>query len=375
MRTLLGALALAASFVHGSGHAGQVQTLYTSPAHQRIQAFAQDGELVAWFEPSAAKCNAVWVWQLGSVKEPLPAQGSSYHNVTCRWQVPTGSPVGLAVASDSRSTAVLWTLRESAAQALKFDYVLGATVANPNERRFQQVAHGRRGSGFWLGGVAGNDGVLLYSVVEVQYVDQVACLTTPTQAGACNLKVTGGGVYRIVGRKPPLPVKGAGAAVRLAVAGSRVAYVPAAGAALSDGHPFASPNVPVEIRNVATGTRIASVAPNGTPIAIGLSATVLAILGHTGNGLVLSWYSARSGKLLDFVTVPKATAPVLATGRSSIVYRVGRKIYSVDVRSHHVRTVAKAAGTPIGLSLAGNRLAWAEDVGGRGRIRAITIAR
>ena len=46
MRMLLGALAIAASIVHGSAHTGQVQTLYTSPEHQRIQAFAQDGDLL-----------------------------------------------------------------------------------------------------------------------------------------------------------------------------------------------------------------------------------------------------------------------------------------------------------------------------------------
>jgi hypothetical protein len=373
MRMLLGALALAASFVHGAAHAGQVQTLYTSPPHQRIQAFAQDGELLAWFEPSASKCNAVWVWQLGSAKEPLPAQGAKFHNVTCRWQVPALSPVGLAIASNHGATAVLWTLREAASQALRFDYVLGATVANRNERRFQQVAHARHGAGLWLGGVAGGDGTLLYSVVQVQYLDQVACLTSPNKAGACDLKVAGGGIYRIVGRKPPLPVKGASPAVELSVAGGRVAFVPAAGAALADGRPFASGALPIEIRDVSTGARVASVAPNGAPIAVSLSTTVLAVLGHTANGLVLSWYSAANGKLLDFVTVPKTTAPVVAAGLREVVYRVGRSIRAVDIRTHRVRLVTKAAATPIGLSLAGNRLAWAEDVDGRGRIRAITL--
>jgi hypothetical protein len=371
MRMLLGALGLAATFMHGSVRPGLVHTLYTSPPNQRIQAFAQDGERLAWFEPGGGRCNAVWVWQLGSAQVPLPAQQA--RNVTCRWQVPKGSPVGLAIASNEGSTAVLWTLREAAAQALKFDYVLGATVSDPKERRFQQVAHARHGSGLWLGGVAGGDGSLLYSVVQVQYLDQVACLTTPSKRGACDLKVTGGGVYRILGRKLPTRVKGASPAVLLAVAHGRVAYVPAAGAALADGHPYASPDLPVEIRDVASGARIASVAPNGTPIAIGLSSTVLAILGRTANGLVLSWYSAQNGNLIDFVTVPKTTAPVVAAGTTAIVYRVGLSLRSVDVRTHHVRVITKAAATPVGLSLAGTRLAWAEDVDGHGRIRAVTV--
>lgn len=371
MRMLLGALGLAATFLHGSAHPGQVQTLYTAPPDQRIQAFAQDGARLAWFEPGRSRCNAVWVWQLGSAQFRMPTQQT--RNVTCRWQVPADAPVGLAIASNDGSTAVLWTLREAEAQALRFDYVLGATVSDPQERRFQQVAHVRHGSGLWLGGVAGGDGALLYSVVQVQYVDQVACLTTPDKPGACDLKVSGGGIYRIIGRKLPTAVKGASPAVLLAVANSRVAYVPAAGAALTDGHPYASPGLPVEIRNVDSGDPVASVSTNGTPIAISLSDTVLAVLARTANGLVLSWYSAQDGKLMDFVTVPKTTSPVVAAGTKDIVYRVGMSLRAVDVATHKVRSIARAASTPVGLSLWGERLAWVENVGGRGRIRAITL--
>src|SRR5579862_7614987 len=128
MRMLLGALALAASIVHSTTRAGQVETLYTTPAHRTIAAFAQDGGLLAWFEPSTKSCNDVWLWQIGSAKQSLPAQGPGYHNVTCDWQVPPSSPVGLAVAANGGAPALLWTLHESAAQALKFDYVIGATV-------------------------------------------------------------------------------------------------------------------------------------------------------------------------------------------------------------------------------------------------------
>ena len=34
---------------------------------------------------------------------------------------------------------------------------------------------------------------------------------------------------------------------------------------------------------------------------------------------------------------------------------------------------AVAAATPIGLSIAGRRIAWAENVGGRGRIQSVTV--
>jgi hypothetical protein len=373
MRMLLGALALAASLAHTATHAGQVQTLYTSPAHQRIDAFAQDDGLVAWFTPGVAKaCNAVWVWELGSVKQQLPAQGSRYHNVTCTWQVPADSPVGLAVAANGGSPALLWTLHEAASRAVKFDYVLGATVAGPNERRFQQVAHTTNGVGLWLGGLAGSDGTLVYSVAQVQYKDQVACLSTPSAPGACDFEVSGGGIYRVVGRKQPVLVHGAPPAIEVAASGNDVAYV-AAGGANAAGQPLPSPDVPVEVRDVQTGALLASITPTGTPLAIGLKGNVLALLSRSGKGLSLDWYDVRTGDSSGSVTPPTQTAPELSVGESAIVFRVGRSIRAADIGTGQIRTLATASSTPIGLSVAGNRVAWAENVGGRGRIRALTL--
>jgi hypothetical protein len=376
MRMLLGALALAASILHTATRAGQVQTIYTSPAHRTIAAFAQDGQLVAWFAPKNAKgCNEVWLWQLGSARQPLPAEGAKYRNVTCGWQVPAASPVGLAVAGNGGAPALLWTLHESAAQAVKFDYVLGATVSDRRERRFQEVAHANHGAGLWLGGVAGSGGTLVYAVAQVAYMDQVACLSSPKEPGACALKVTdGGGIYRIVGRKAPMRIAGAKAAVLLAASSNDIAYVPASGAATADGRPLASAAVPVEVLDADSGSRVASVSVQSTPVAIGLSTTVLAVLGRSAGRLILDWYDVPTGKPLGTLTLPPGAAPALSVGDDTIVYRVGRSIRAVTIHGKRVRAVARAAGTPIGLSIAGNRIAWAENVAGRGRIRAVTLA-
>jgi len=373
MRMLLGAIALAASFATTDSHAGQVQTLYTSPAHHPIAAFAQDGGLVAWFAPDPHGCNLVWLWQIGSAQQRLPAQGAGYHNVTCRWQVPAGSPVGLAVAENSGAPALLWTLHESASRALRFDYVLGATAHDPNERRFQEVAHASHGAGLWLGGIAGSGNTLVYSVAQVAYKDQVACLSTPTAPGACELKVTGGGIYRIVGRRAPLSIKGAPAAVEVAASGDNVAYVAAAETAAVDGQPVASPSDPVEIRNAVTGALMTSIEPSSTPVAIGLSANVLALLGRAAGRLVLDWYDVQTGKSLGTLRLAPGAEPSISVADHAIVFRVGLSIRAVDVQSNTVTTVAKAAATPVGLSIAGDRVAWAENVRGRGRIRAVTL--
>jgi hypothetical protein len=375
MRTLLGALALAASILHSSTRAGQVETLYTGPAHRTIAAFAQDGGLVAWFAPTVTKgCNEVWLWQLGSVRQPLPAQGVKNHNVTCGWQVPAGSPVGLAVAGNGGSPALLWTLHESAARALKFDYVLGATVADTRERRFQEVAHASHGAGQWLAGVAGSGSTLVYAVAEVAYKNQVDCLSAPEAPGACDLKIVGGGIYRVVGRSAPVPIDHAPASVAVAASGGDIALVPAVGTSAADGRPLASPDAGVEVRDAVTGSVVTSVSPNGTPIAIALSGGTLAVLSRFAGKLGLSWYDPPTGKELGSMTVPAATAHALSAGDGLIVFRVGRSIRAVDTATKRARTVAKAAATPIGLSIAGRRIAWAENLDGHARIRAITLA-
>lgn len=375
MRMLLGALALAASIVHTGTRAGQVETLYMSPPHQPIAAFAQDGSLVAWFAPGTTpSCNEVWLWQLGGAQERLPAQGPTNRNVTCGWHVPAGAPVGLAVADNGGSPALLWTLHESATQSLRFDYVLGATVSDRTERRFQQLAHGTHGPGLWLTGVAGSGSTLVYAAAQVAYKDQVDCLTSPNTPGACDLEVVGGGVYRVVGRKLPQPIKNVPPSVEVAASGNDVAFVPATGSSPTDGHPFAAPNASIEVRTVDMGTFVASVSTDAAPEAIALSSSMVAVLGRVGDKLVISWYSLPDGGPLGNVSVPATTAPEISASEDAIVFRVGHSIRIVDVKTQKVRTVATATSAPIGLSIAGTRIAWAENVAGRGRIRAITLA-
>jgi len=374
MRTLLGALALAASILHSSARAGQVETLYTGPAHRTIAAFAQDDGLIAWFAPNSKGCNDVWVWQLGGAQQHLPAEGSGYHNVTCGWQVPAGSPVRLAVAENGGSPALLWSLHETAAQSLKFDYVVGATVHDPLERRFQEVAHANHGAGLWLAGLAGSGSTLVYAVAQVAYKNQVECLSAPQEPGACDLKIAGGGVFRVVGRKAPVPVKHAPAAVLVAASGPDIALVPAVGTSTTDGHPLASPNDAVEVRDAVTGSVVTSISPDGTPVAIALSESALAVLSRSAGTILLSWYDPTSGNELGSLKVPAATNPELSAGDGTLVFRVGRSIRAVDTATKHIRTIAKAAATPVGLSIAGKRIAWAENIGGRARIRAFTLA-
>ena len=378
MGMLITAIALAASLVQA--HAApptrelaarrQVpQTLYTLPSGT-IQAFAQDRQLIAWFSPSTKACNAVWVRSLDNgALVRLPNETSSAANVTCRWDV--APPVNLALAG----TDALWTLREKQA-TLPFDYVLGAGVSDTRERRFQEVAHAKRGAGLWLGGLAGDSAgagagavsTLAFGTAEVQYVDEIACLS----GGSCEMKIAGGGVYQVVGRKPPALIPNTHAAVAVSVSGSTLAYVPAADAG-ARGKPLAAADLPIEIVDVDNGTSIASVSPEGTPIAIALTPHVLVTLERTTDGLSLAWYSATTGTGIGSVSVPANTIPTITANDQVAVFRVGRFLHVLTFASGHSKTVAQTVGQPIGVSLEGNRLAWAENVAGRGRIRALYL--
>ena len=382
MGTLITAFALAVSLAHSPAFqparqlaaVGQApQTLYNPSG--TIQAFAQDGTSIAWFSASTKNCNAVWVLSLAnSARSQLPDESAAARNVTCRWDV--SPPVNLALAGPD----ALWTLKDTQA-TLPFDYVVGSGVVDDRvERRFQEVAHAKSGTGLWLGGIAGdsagagagapNVSTLVYATAAVQYVDEIACLS----GGSCKTQLSGGGVYRVVGRPPATLIPNTQGAVAVAVSGSTVAYVPAA-ATGKNGRPVAAADVPIEIVDADTGAPISHVSPGGTPVAIALAPHVLVTLERTTAGLKLAWYSysTTTGTRIGSIAVKSATAPEITANDQIAVFRVGRFLHLLTFATGHSRTVAETVGRPVGVSLEGSRLAWAENIHGRGRIRALFV--
>jgi len=349
------------SLLAGGGAAGpHLQTLYKSPSGP-IAAFAQDGSLLAWFEPGKQSCNRVQLLSLDGVRVTLPNQSPGNQNVTCRWNV-TG-PVRLALGG----THALWSLLEQA--PVPYDYVVGASVSDRRERRFQEIAHGDRGAGLWLGGVAGDGPTLAYATVAVGYVNQLACLS----GGDCRLRVTGGSVLRVVGRRY-VPITGIGPTIDIAASGTRIAYIPAGRAVASDGRPLPSSDRPIEVRDAQNGGFVSRVEPTGVPERVALSAHVLAVLERTSRGPLVEWFdAAHGGQRLGAVRLPRTAADELSASDQLIAFHVGRSLRAIDLATHKVRVLAEAASTPIGLSLEGSRLAWAENIKGRGRIRALFV--
>ena len=363
MRVLLAAaVALVAALSSVAGAAPRTQTLY-SLANGTIAGFAQDGGIIAWFTPGGKACNAVHVKQLDNgLNVDLPKQGDA-NNVTCKWAAGR-APVSLAIASAEPN--LLWTLHQNA--PLEFDYLVGAGVRDPRERRFQQLAHTTHGAGLWLGGVAGDDSTLVYGVTSVDYVDEAGCLAG-TDTCALEIVQQGGGVFRVVDGQRVKLIPGTSGAVAVAASGSRVAYV-AASSLAKDGKPLAAANLPIEVVDSISGHMISSITPQGTPIAMALSTHVLATLERTPLGLRLAWYSPSTGSPVGSVPVAIATSPSLSVSDRLAVYHVGRSIRAVDIATGRVRTLVSAAAPPIGLSVDGNRVAWAENLKHGARIRA-----
>ena len=363
MRVLLAAaVSLAAAAVSAAGATPRTEILY-SRASGTISAFAQDDRLIAWFTPEAKGCNAVHVRSVfNGLKVDLPKQRDS-HNVTCTWTV-AGSHVTLAIAGATSN--VLWTLHESS--PLQFDYLVGAGAGDRRERRFQELAHTNRGNGLWFGGVAGDGKTLAYAVTSVDYEDEAGCLAGTS---SCAMKIAGGGVYRVVGRQPPKLVPGTThGAVAIAAGAGRIAYV-GTGSITKRGRPTAGGDLPIQIVDAVGGHVVSRVQPQGTPIAIALSAHVLATLERTPLGLRLAWYAPSTGSPIGSVPVAIATSPELTVSDRVAVFHVGRSIRAVEIATGRVKTLITAAAPPIGLSIEGARLAWAENLKHGARIRAL----
>src|SRR5207245_5727501 len=129
----------------------------------------------------------------------------------------------------------------------------------------------------------------------------------------------------------------------------------------SRGQPVAGGDIPIQVVDAADGHVVASVQPQGTPIAIALSTHVLAALERTPLGPRLAWYAPSTGSPSGSVPVSIATSPELTVSDRLAVFHVGRSIRAVEIASGRVKTLITSAVPPIDLSVEGTRVAWAEN--------------
>ena len=336
--------------------APQPTTVVHAPAP--VRALAQDGGMLGWLGGDGKKCNGVHLLG-GGHTSVLPQPPNS--SMTCHWAISNGA-VHLAVAADAN--AAIWTLHEK-----RSDFVMAAQVGG-KEIEVDRLAHADS-TGWWLGGITGGGSTLAYSAVDVEYVDPLAC----GSGGSCKKKIAGGGIDLVTagqtaGQKKALP--GAGPALDPAVSNGRIAYIPATTVA-KDGSPASSSGAVVQVRDASNGTLISRAKPVGVPLAVGLSAHVLAVLSRNVHFLRLSWFDPATGHKLGGVGVPVQTAPLLAVNDQFVVYRFGRTLRALVLATRHSHPLGKTAPQYLGLSLDAGRLVWAENHSTYGLLRALSL--
>ena len=244
-----------------------------------------------------------------------------------------------------------------------------ATVALDDRRvtRLGAATEGPSYEGAFLVGLGGDGRTLAYARTNVRMTDN-SCLGDRVP---CRWQIVGGAVARISGRRQ-VRVANVGPVVLMAVAAGRIAVVPAA-LRLRSRDFFIPARTPtrVEIRDATTGAVRRRISVRGRVVALALSTQTVAVLVERRGSQAVERYDARTARRLGAIAVARDVVPELAVGGRTVVYRDEQTISIVD-GGGQTRTV-EAASTPVGLSIEGRRVAWAETVAGRGRIRAVTL--
>lgn len=365
MRALgLTAALLAGSLLGGGtaeGVAGAPRTLVL--AKGPIAAFAQDGRRIAWASADPGP-GCVWRVRVRDLAAGRQYRVNTDGGSTCRSDTgfDLSHPTSLALARER----ALWTLFDQGNNTY-IRVVTGAPGAG-REVVLEELVHANSQyeEGDHLSGLAGDAGTLVYGKVGVGVQGPPDCDIEDT----CDVVLDGGGVQRVSGgAAAAVPV--APPPVAVAASGGRIALVVArvVGPPVGAGAPAR-----VEIRNATSGALVSAFVPAGRPVAVALSGARLALLVRAGAGRRILRYST-AGALLGSRSVPSTVNGISMSG-GRVVFSVGRSI-RLWSPSRAVTTLATAAAAPIGVSIEGARVAWAENVtvAGtlRGRVRALTL--
>jgi hypothetical protein len=226
--------------------------------------------------------------------------------------------------------------------------------------------------GDFITGAAGDGRTLVYATVHVDVVD-AACFQLPHQP-PCRYEVTHGAVQRVVGRTRS-PLAGAPASMGLAVAGNRVALIPADLSETTTPEPHSVAGGPVEIRNATSGQLVASFSPAGTVEAVALTARAAAVLVSDASGKRIERYDAVTGDFIASTPVDRAAAPEIDMAGRWIVYRSRRTIHVLDASAGRDSVVAGTRSWPFDVSIEGRRVIWAENRTSNwpGAIRSVVV--
>jgi hypothetical protein len=126
---------------------------------------------------------------------------------------------------------------------------------------------------------------------------------------------------------------------------------------------------PIQIRDARTGRLVRRFAIEGSAAAVALGSSYVALLVDHNRRLRVEVYNL-SGSFRNGAAVPFRVDSISAAGRN-VVFAAGHTIRRLDARTGVVTTLATAGRTPVGLTIEGRRVVWAENSRSGARIRAV----
>jgi hypothetical protein len=308
-----------------------------------VQAFAFDGKRIAWI---AGPCRTVRI--RGLTGGAVSVLGNASHT-ECDDR---GTPM-VALAGKR----ALWT--ELTFGNFTYTYVwTRAAGERARAKQLDYLVHQNDEDGDWVTALSGSGTTLAYADLVV------AGKTLPDDTDV--YFADRGTLRRVTGRARRI-VQAEGPPMRMAVAGNHVAVVYADPAE----HRLAllRPSQTVRVLDVS-GHVVASIVAQGRPRAVALTPPYVAVL--LGNRIAAYRYD-QPGTPPRLSDAHFSSADLDASG-TSVVGHSGRAIWLYDIASGASRRIATSASTPIGLSIDGNMVAWAENVRAGGRIRRVELS-
>jgi hypothetical protein len=241
-------------------------------------------------------------------------------------------------------------------------YVDVSTGAPGDEEQLVEelVSDTAYGDGDYVAALAGDGANLAYAVVTLDVP------ATCRSGGSCDLSVVDGRVMLVTPRVKVRYLKTVTPAVRMALAGDTLAVVPvlpepAPDRVLPAAHGFL-------LYRVSTGKTLATVPVAAPIVGLACSPSTVAVLARRGSRTTIARYASPSGRLIDTTPVSGSAADVSVSG-SDVVYRTGRTVRLLG----RAQPLAVAASTPMGLTVDGTRVAWAENTPSGGQIRTLLL--
>jgi hypothetical protein len=315
-----------------------------------ILTYAADGGRMAWITFRASRCDGVVHERVIRTGADV-VLGRAVFGRRCAFD-----SVGITMAG----SRALWSWFYWPCDCMtSFGRVVTAAPGRPS--RVVESLHGFDFStvGDSITAMAGDGRTLAYGRLTTDYLDFE--LGTIMIAQSRVKRVTAAGEH---------VVPNAGHPGSMSVNGTRIAVINVSDA----GGTVRTPeNDPVHVRDAVTGATIATITPTGFARAIALGTQRVALMVEKADGTrQLEIYDADSGVLVSSFPLAAEVDGGVDLDQGRAVYKRGNVIkLFADGRS---RVLAISAGGPIGLSIEGRRVSWAENLNGRGRIRSVLIS-